>query len=87
MPPIMVGLLAAVATVMPTLVPFAHGFLILMLMLDAAAAAGLVVICTFVAQTPVLALPAVLGQKKIFPKRTYGIFVDLAGIPGVDQYS
>jgi hypothetical protein len=66
MPPIMVGLLAAVATVMPALVPFAHGFLSLMLMLDAAAAAGLVVvICTFVAQTPVLAVPAVLDQKNL----------------------
>jgi len=59
---------------MPALVPFAHGFLILLLMLDAAAAAGLVVICTLVVQTPVLALPAaVLDQKKIFSKRTYGV--------------
>jgi hypothetical protein len=64
MPPIMAGLLAAVATVMPALVSFAHGFLVLMLMLDAAAAAGLVVICTLVAQSPVLALPAVPDKKK-----------------------
>lgn len=65
MPPIMVGLLAAVATVMPMLGPFARGFLILMLMLVAATAAGLVVICTLVAQTPVPALPAVLDQKNL----------------------
>jgi hypothetical protein len=45
MPPVMVGLLAAVATAMPALVPFAHGLLILVVILEAAAAAGLVAVC------------------------------------------
>jgi hypothetical protein len=44
-PSIMVGLLAAIATAMPALIPFAHGYLIVVLILEAAAAAGLVAIC------------------------------------------
>ncbi len=52
MPPVMVGLLAAVATAMPALVPYAHGLLILVIILEAAAAAGLVAICAAPPQSP-----------------------------------
>jgi len=62
MPPVMVALLAAVATAMSALVPFAHGLLILVLILVAAAAAGLVALCASVAQSPIQG-HAVLDQK------------------------
>jgi hypothetical protein len=63
MPRSMVGLLAAVATAMPALVPFAHGFLILVLILDAAAAAAL--IATAAVQSTTSDQLATLDPKKI----------------------
>ena len=62
MPRSMVGLLAAVGVAMSALVPFAHGFLILLVILEAAVAAGLVAFAT----APDLGLPKVLAfaQKK-----------------------
>lgn len=64
MPPVMVGLLAAVATAMPALVPFAHGFLILVIVLEAAAAAALVAVCATPAQSAALDAMYLLSQKK-----------------------
>ena len=63
MPPVMVGLLAAVATAMPALVPFAHGLLILVIILEAAAAAGLVALCTTPAQSGTSSDPFSISQK------------------------
>ena len=65
MPPVMVGLLAAVATAMPALVPFAHGFLILVIVLEAAAAAALVAVCAAPAQSAALDAMYLLSQKKL----------------------
>jgi len=65
MPPVMVGLLAAVATAMPALVPYAHGLLILVIILEAAAAAGLVAICTAPPQSPAASTTLPVSQKKI----------------------
>jgi hypothetical protein len=59
----MVGLLAAVATAMPALVPFVHGLLILVIILEAAAAAGLVAICTAPAQSPAAGTMLPVSQK------------------------
>jgi hypothetical protein len=66
----MVGLLAAVATAMPALVPFAHGLLILVIILEAAAAAALAAICSVQDSGTVPDQGAIMGQKKIFRKRT-----------------
>jgi hypothetical protein len=65
MPSVMVGLLAAVATAMPALVPYAHGFLILVIILEAAAAAALVAVCALPAQSTALAARLALSQKKL----------------------
>ena len=46
MPRSMVGLLAAVATIMSALVGSAHGALLWLIIADAAAAAGLGALCT-----------------------------------------
>ena len=66
MPKSMVGLLAAVATAMPALVPFAHGLLILVIILEAAVAAALVGICTAPDRSTVPDQVALLDQKKFF---------------------
>lgn len=66
MPKSMVGLLAAVATAMPVLVPYAHGLLILIIVLEAALAAALVAICTAPDPDHAPDQVAILGQKKIF---------------------
>jgi hypothetical protein len=65
MPPVMVGLLAAVAAAMPALVPFAHGLLILVIILEAAVAAGLVAICTAPPQSPAASTTLPASQKKL----------------------
>ena len=64
MPALMVGLLAAVATAMSALVPFAHGLLALLVILEAAVAAGLVAFAT----APDSGLSSILAfaQKKDF---------------------
>jgi hypothetical protein len=62
----MVGLLAAVATAMPELVPFGHGILILVIILTAGVAAALVASCTAPDQSVGADQIAGLGQKKIF---------------------
>lgn len=66
MPRSMVGLLAAVATAMPALVPFVHGYLILVLILEAAVAAGLVAICARPDPGTATDQRALPYQKKIF---------------------
>jgi hypothetical protein len=65
MPSVMVGLLAAVATAMPALVPFAHGSLISVIILEAAVAAFLVVICTAPGHRPTLEATLSIPQKKL----------------------
>jgi hypothetical protein len=62
----MVGLLAAVATAMPALVPFGHGFLILVIILVAGAAAALVAGCTAPDQSAISDQIALSDQKKFF---------------------
>lgn len=65
-PSVMVGLLAAIATAMPALIPYAHGYLILVIILEAAAAAGLAAICASPDQDVLAVEAAGSGQKKIF---------------------
>jgi len=66
MPKSMVGLLAAVAVAMPALVSFAHGLLILVIILEAAAAAALGAICTAPDRSTVPDQVALTDQKKFF---------------------
>jgi hypothetical protein len=75
-PSIMVGLLAAIATAMPALIPFAHGYLIVVLILEAAAAAGLVAICAAPDQRAPAVEAAGSDQKKISSKRTIPLCPD-----------
>ena len=83
MPPIMVGLLAAVATAVPALIPFAHGYLILVIVLEAAAAAGLVAICTAPDQGAVPDQDAPSDQKNLLKTDIYGVvqFVRSVSLP------
>lgn len=63
---VMVGLLAAVATTMPALVPFGHGILILVIILVAGVAAALVAGCAAPDQGIGPEQVVSLDQKKIY---------------------